>query len=476
VFHSVTQRPAPSFCTGDYYTRPLLSPSRTPKMDQCAYWDSSLDPRNPMAVDPQMVFRDGAYLDEVSSLSQVSAGTFYYEQDTAAKRGRLFLGADPNGHYTEVTARPSALSVAGANTKILGIGFSRYATNLLGSLTSGALFSLQATGLLVENSAFVANAGPGFSGSLQEGVVRHSLFVRNGANGISSNGHFRAGTKDNALIEASLFDGNNAERFNTACTASCTVANIKLNHMIGFTVRNNIIDRARGNAKGVWCDLACTNGVIVNNSVNGNGSHGIFYEVSDRGVIASNLVTANGGRGITVASANTKVYNNTLVGQLASIFVYDDGRSLRVDGWTDVGPDTRGVEVANNVVSGRGNVVHCRPPLQAPKNKAPNTGCDQIFSRLDHNVYLTVNGVASYQFRALGEPATTTYRTMSAFRSAYGLDKNSEARVLPGTPSVDTVKAAGAGTGIRVPADVAAAIGVAGTATLKPGAVTYPGQ
>ena len=335
----------PTFCMGNYYTRALTQPSRTPHNDQCAYADSALDPANPMANDPQMVFADGSALHEVGRPDQVDATSFAYTQDLASRTGRLYLGFDPAGHYLEATARPSALVVQGAGTRILGIGFRRYASNIIGQQTTGAVYSAQAPGLVLENDAFVRNAGPAFSGSLQRGVVRHSLFVGNGANGITSNGHFRGGGADDTVIETSLFSGNNAEHFDVHCSASCTVGNIKLNHMVGFTVRDSIVQGTSGHAAGIWCDLACTRGVIVRNTVSGNGGDGIVYEVSDTGIIASNLVTDNGGRGMVIASANTKVYNNTLAGQLVPFNIYDDSRSFGVDSITDVGPDTRGLEI-----------------------------------------------------------------------------------------------------------------------------------
>ena len=452
----------PSFCMGQYYARAFAAPSRTPHNDQCAYWDSALG--NPAAADPQMVYVDGVALREVSSPRLVDAGSFAYAQDLGGRTGALVLGVDPSRRYVEVTARPAALAVQGTGTRILGIGFRRYATNILGSTTTGAVYSAQASGLTIENSAFVQNAGPGFSGSLQRGVVRHSVFTGNGANGITSNGHYRAGTPDGTLIETSVFDGNNAERFDVGCSASCTAANIKLNHMNGFTVRDDVIANAGGQAKGVWCDLACTDGAVVRNLVTGNGGHGIFYEVSDRGIIASNLVADNRGRGIQVASADTKVYNNTLRGQLVPFNVYDDARSYGVDGWTDVGPDTRHVQIANNVVQGTGNMINCGAPTKAGKNAAPNTGCRQIFDLLDDNGYAPAGGVVSYQFGDLGAGTPTVYRSMAAFREAYGLDRHSDAS--PATSGVT----------VPLPADVAAALGLRAGTALPRGAAAYPGR
>jgi hypothetical protein len=487
--HWYTTWNTPSFCMANYYHVPFKSPSHTPANDQCSYWDNSLDTQNPMAVDPQMVFSDGKYLHEVSSLKEATGDTFYYQQDTTNKTGRIYLGFNPSGHSMEATARPTALVITGTYSKVLGIGFKRYASNVYGSTTTGAVYA-RAIGALFENDAFVQNAGPGYSGAVQQTTIRHSLFVGNGANGIVANGHMRSGTPDNAMIENSLFKGNNAERFDTDCSASCAAANIKLNHMVGFTVRNSIIADAGGEASGVWCDLACSNGVIVNNVVQGNGSHGIFYEVSNTGIIASNLVADNGGRGIQLASANTKVFNNTLVGQLLAFNIYDDQRSPGVDGWTDVGPNTTNVELANNVVSGTNNMINCGPPQKSGKNQAPNTGCSQFFSLLDYNWYYqeASGSSVSFKFANLGQTTGTTYKSVGAFTTATGLDGHSMGSVagtgaaplsiasVGNTATVQAKSTTSYGAGTAIPADVAKALGISQTTGLSRGAITWPGK
>ena len=123
--------------------------------------------------------------------------------------------------------------------------------------------------------------------------------------------------------------------------------------MVGLTMRNNLVEDTQGMAGGLWCDLDCRDAVFVYNTVRNNpGGPAIFYEVSDRGIIAANVLSGS-TYGISVASANTKIYNNTLIDNVQGINVYDDPRSPGVDGWDDVGPDTRNVEVVNNVISGQ---------------------------------------------------------------------------------------------------------------------------
>ena len=435
-------------------------PSRTPQNDQCAYADSALDPANPMANDPP---------DGVRGRERAARG----RSPGPGGRDELRVHAGPGvSHRAPVPRLRPGRSLPGGDRPSLGPGgpgsghedprdrLPAVRLQHHRAADDGSGVQRAGPGLVLENDAFVRNAGPAFSGSLQRGVVRHSLFVGNGANGITSNGHFRGGGADDTVIETSLFSGNNAEHFDVHCSASCTVRNIKLNHMVGFTVRDSIVQGTSGHAAGIWCDLACTRGVIVRNTVSGNGGDGIVYEVSDTGIIASNLVTDNGGRGMVIASANTKVYNNTLAGQLVPFNIYDDSRSFGVDSITDVGPDTRGLEIVNNVVQGSGNMINCGPPMRAGKNQAPNTGCRDFFTRLDYNTYAPSAGVASFQFADLGDSRTTTYRSLDAFRAAYHVEAHSEATVATANLAGAARAAIGA-PALPLPADVAAAVGVA---------------
>ncbi|MEH3077164.1 MAG: right-handed parallel beta-helix repeat-containing protein [Quadrisphaera sp.] len=298
-----------------------------------------------MAGDPQMVFVDGVAQRQVASASQVGPGTFAY--DWAARR--LVVGADPARVTIEAATRPVVLVNGVDGFQLRGIGVRRYASNEYYNITGSALYA-SGSGLVVERSAFVDNAGGGLYVNPRSAVVRSSVFVRNGANGLGANGHSRSGTADALTVVDNAFSGNNAELFGAGCSQSCAAANVKIAHVNGFRIADNLVEGARGpKASGLWCDLDCRDGVFVGNLVRDNGDMGIFYEVSDRGTIAGNVVTGSGSDGIRVTSANTAVVHNTLLDNRDGIWVYDDRRSPLVAG-TDAGPDTTGVTVANNVV------------------------------------------------------------------------------------------------------------------------------
>jgi len=75
--------------------------------------------------------------------------------------------------------------------------------------------------------------------------------------------------------------------------------------------------------------------MMVGNIFRNNGDDGLFYEVSNTGIIASNLIYGNGGYGLKMGSANTRVYNNTIVGNATNVLLYDDNRSY-VDAMTSL--------------------------------------------------------------------------------------------------------------------------------------------
>ena len=210
-----------------------------------------------------------------------------------------------------------------------------------------------------------------------------------------------------------------------------------------------------------WTPPSCTT------SSSGNpGGPGIFYEVSDAGIIAGNVSSRN-LYGITVASANTKVYNNTLVDNRQGIRVYDDHRTRGRDGWHDVGPDTRNVEVVNNVIAGGGySLMAYSMRVGSP---APNTGAEELFSRVDHNAIYQSNGTSpSYVYWRTRAGKLSLFRTPGTFASEVSLGENE--RWLKGRTNPLLVNPAGGDLRVTqegsaypaaaLPGDVASALGL----------------
>jgi parallel beta-helix repeat protein len=472
----------PQFCDGNYYTY-KYDAQPTNNTGPCSHFDVYADPGNPAAGDPQLVYSDGVYLHEANTLSGATAGNFFYDW---ANR-RISISSDPSSHQIELAIRPVGLVIGGSapGSKILGLGFKRYASNEYSNVTQGGVY-IGGSGATIENDVFKQMAGAGLNVNPQNATVNSSVFSGNGYSGINNNGHYRAGTSDNFIVENSVFNGNNIEHYGTNCTASCGPAGMKMSHMVGFTVKNNIFENGIGNSIGVWCDLACTNGVFVDNLIKNNGATGLMYEVSNTGIIASNLIINNGSQGIRVDSANTKIFNNTVAGNLQGIYVYDDSRSYGVGGWTDVGPDTTNVDMANNIISGSNYSLVSQPPST---NASPNTGADQFFHTLDYNSYYQTNGssLGLIYWRLLGSSTPILYKSLTSFTSGKGWEAHGFATTSTTSPEPFFVDQPGGNYIVRssstayhasttIPDDVAAALGLSLKTGYSRGAITWPGQ
>jgi hypothetical protein len=475
----------PSFCQNTYYN---LKYDAQAANGPCTHNDMYGDPNNPAAGDPQMAFVDGTYVHEVKTLAAATGNNFFY--DWAAKR--IYIATNPTGHTIELAARPVLLVMGGTNTvnvKILGIGVKRYATNEYDNQTDGAI-TLYGTNVLVENSVFKQMAAKALYIDPRGSVARHNVFVNNGYNAIGSNGHATGdGATDGLVIENNYIGHNVSEKFGTNCSASCGQAGVKLGHMDGFTMRNNIVEFNNGH--GLWCDLNCTNGIYVNNLVHNNLRGGIMYEVSYGGIIANNLIYNNSqGNGIRLASGGTKVYNNTVVNNGMScpagdwcgngqIWVYDDPRYQGTSG-KEVAADTRNNEFVNNILSGTIDMVR----VQGTNTTGTNTTPDVYFAAYDYNSYWRETGAAQIAVHWEAPTGITNYTTLAAFTIAKGFDNHGHDVV--GGPEPWFVNSAGGDytvrstsaayhTGAAIPADVAAATGLSAAAGQSRGALSWPG-
>ncbi len=468
----------PTFCDGKYYTYPPTEQS-TSNTGPCSHYDMARDPKHPVAGDPQMLFIDGVNQRQVGTLAEVKPGTFHYDWSKRI----LTMGTNPAGRSVEASARPVAL-ILGNNQDftVRGVGFHRYGSNQYSNLT-GATVYMGSRKAVVENTVFSHNAGMGLTLSTPRpgSSINRSVFAYNGANGLGANGNSRDGSRNDLMIENNVFSGNNFEFFGDGCVASCGAGNMKLTRMVGFTVSRNVIENAFGSeGTGFWCDINCSDGVMVNNLVRGNGNYGIFYEISRGGIIASNMVVNNGNRAIMVGSATTKIYNNTVVFDARNqpmaqgISVYDDSR------WPnnppETGPNTADIEVVNNVVSGATGILmilHDGPG-------ANNTKAAQFIARLDYNAYH--HNVGQNIISWADSQAGNFIKSLTDFKARTGLDQNGldfaggvdpffvnsaagDFRARPGGQLIDT--------GAALPADVARAIGATPGVPVNRGALSW---
>lgn len=461
----------PGFCAGQYYSLPYTQQSAT---GPCAYYDESYD--NPASADPQMVFLDGQQIPEVSTLAAAVGNKFFYDQ---ADR-KLFLGFAPGGHTVELAARAVALVLEGGagGNSIRGIGFRKYATNEFdGNRTAGAVMGGMPN-IRFENDVFTLNAGDGLHFSVPRGAVLYrNVFARNGANGMNANGSGnKSSTQDNMVIESNIFDRNNTERFGVGSSYSSSAAGSKVCHMNGFLLKNNIFQNGVV-SKGFWCDMGCQNGKMVGNIFRNNDDTGLFYEISNTGLIASNLIYGNGAYGLKAGSANTKIFNNTLVNNGINALIYDDSRP---PGQDDGGPDTVNVQFVNNILSGGPQMVsgwRCN-------TTAGSTGPNSFYTALNYNSYYRPAGSPTrlYDWR---DGTSTAYGSCSALNAAKGWEaqcqdvtSGSDPFFVNASAQDYRVRSSSAAylTGQPLPGDVAALLGVPAGQAVSRGAVQWVGM
>lgn len=266
----------------------------------------------PLAGDPDMAFVNGRQLRQVGTRAAVVPGTFFVDDPG----NTLWIGDNPAGKVVEAAVRDEAITIKGAGTVVRGIGFHHYATHVsrLGAVKA------RAYGITFENVVFADNAAAGLSVLAHDAVVRSCSASGNGQLGI------HAERADRLLVERSLLQANNRERF-AAIAASGGIKATNSDHVV---LRRNL---AEGNlAHGLWLDLSSDSGTIVRNVTRSNFAAGIIVEMATGEIIASN-VSVNNATGIIVSETSaTDVYNNVVLGNGISIQIVDGRREpLPVD-------------------------------------------------------------------------------------------------------------------------------------------------
>jgi hypothetical protein len=413
----------------------------------------AIDPAYPMAAHRDMVFLDGKPLHQVDRLTRVSRGTFYVDYAGS----RLYIGDDPRGRTVEAAAFPYAIDVVAADgTTVRGLGFMHYATGY-GPGQKAALRTDSASAT-IEDNTFAWNATVGLVLYGPDAVVRGNTAAFNGEEGIGGY------TADGLLLERNAIAYNNQEHFNTSWEGG-GVKFAKSRHMLW---RDNLGEANIGAA--FWCDISCYDTTIVRNVCRKNTAGGIHYEISARAIIASNLVVENGKTGILIGagSEDVRVYNNTLSRNQKNIGVADDGRTSTED--PRITWDTRNVTIKNNILSN--GAADSTEMLQVVDfSPIPKTAAQMHIIVDSNGYYRASSSVASTLIRWFAAPGQLPYRTLDAFRSstgqeAHGLliqdeavnpffidESHGDYRLKPGSP--------GLGRGEPLPADIAAALGVA---------------
>jgi hypothetical protein len=482
--HYAVSWETPDFCGRSYYSRP---PARQASNGPCSYPDSIGGTAS--LGDPQMAFRDGRQLAQVSSLKKMtSASKFYYD----FARRTLHIRFNPAGSTVELSRFAQAMALyRPTDFAIKGIGFRRYATNQVHNATAGAVLLNLGSDVLLENTVFTENAGGGLQGWQTTNLtVRQSILSGNGANGLNYDGNWDArgeGTSpaDNLVIEYSRLDGNNTDRYGVNCTWACMAAGAKVTGTSGITLRYSSFSRnTGGRGSGFWCDLGCSRMQAYGNVFADNARHGLIYEISDGAVIASNLFVGNGwhspayggGWAMYIGSAHVRMYNNTMVDNQQGVAIYDDSRSsvANTGGYaaTRIGPSTVGIEFANNIISGGRTSGGRQLAISgADARIAGNTEASQMIDLVANNSYYRPANGPQYWVVWTERPGAKSvpFKTVAEAQASKGIETGSEMSraasnpflAAPGAGDYSVKQASSAsGTAGALPEDIADLLGV----------------
>ncbi|GAA2789648.1 right-handed parallel beta-helix repeat-containing protein [Kribbella solani] len=227
----------------------------------------------------EQLFVDGVHLTRVASLAAVKAGTFYADYAADA----IYLGSNPAGRDVEMSRTATAIESGAKGVVVRGLTIEHFASApQAGALVSGPGWKVTANDVRWNHAVGVMLV------DADSTKVDRNLIHHNGQLGL---GQYSSAA---AAVTRNVISSNNTDGFWIADWES---GGIKSTRSSG-TVSGNVIKANKG--IGMWADVADDGRSIIGNQIVGNSADGIRYEISRNGVIVDNTVTGNGfgtGRG-----------------------------------------------------------------------------------------------------------------------------------------------------------------------------------
>jgi parallel beta-helix repeat protein len=346
------------------------------------------------------LFINNTLLTRVSSESQLTSGTWYYD----AGSNSAVIANNPAGQNVQMSYTPTMVQGSNAtNVTFSNLTTEMYATDAqMGPIRTGS-------GWQIDNVTSIDNHGAGLLLGANT-TVQGGSFSNNGQIGIEGGG------ANNSQVLNAQINNNNYAGYNQQWDGGGIKAGGANNFVVsGDTVSGN-------NGQGVWADLDAANWTISNNTISNNVYNGILYELSHGNTqITNNTVTNNQGSGIYISNSDavTASGNTVTVGANNSFSTV----AAAMGG---------GIDVINN--SGRGTDPSGTPYLALNDTVTNNTiihpgdstqdgifafqalpgGNNDVFN---NNTYYTTNANGQYwQFNGTNDTwsqlkATGTYET-----------------------------------------------------------------
>jgi parallel beta-helix repeat protein len=342
-----------------------------------------------------------------AGLADMVENSFYWDSSSNTLYVWLPGGADPSSHTMEVSVRRRLFFTSKPYITLKNLNFRH---------TAGSSFAEQEVAVQLNSGCIADNCdiqwcdfaglSMGFAQVLPAvGAQAVNCNVsNNGDLGISAPGSL------NFLVQNCSFNSNNYRGFSGLWNAG---------GFKGAADAYGIIqdcEVAYNNGTGIWFDFADSGNLVTirDNYIHDNGpiDAGIMYEGSNNGLIYNNLIVDNERRGIYIsASDNTKVFNNTIVRQKTRA-------AIEVDGMPRAGKTLKNNLIYNNIIYGN-TATNATYDLFIRKNE----GTDIVGNVTDNNCFYRSTGAIQLTLRS--NAATTTYTTLSAWRTASGYDLSS---------------------------------------------------
>lgn len=248
----------------------------------------------PMANHPDQIFIDGVAQKQVSSASQVVAGTFAVDYSSK----RLILGTNPSGKSVRASNLSQAFDVVAKGSTLQGFGVRRYAT----TYGAAGAVRLQNTNAVARDLVIVDNALIGLSVGNNDTLVERVTLQRNGQMGFGANAAYRL------VLRNSVITNNNVEKFKDAPVAG----GVKITRSRDVSVHN--IEASNNTGSGIWFDESCWNMKVTNSTANNNTTTGIQLEISGKALLAGNQALGGGTGVIVMNTSDVQIVNNDFGG------------------------------------------------------------------------------------------------------------------------------------------------------------------
>ncbi|MGI9621867.1 MAG: right-handed parallel beta-helix repeat-containing protein [Acidimicrobiales bacterium] len=340
---------------------------------------------------PEQLFMDGQPLWRADSLSEVSAGSWYFDYSS----DKVYMADDPAGHTIEISIAEYAFSGTATDVTIRGLIIDKYANGPQTGAVNGGVgrTGSEADGWVVVDNEIRHSHGEGvkLSGHM---LLANNYIHHNGRLGVGG------GTAENSIVENNEI-AYNCESGGYACWG-WGGGGAKFAASINLVVRGNYVHHNRG--PGLHTDVGAVNALFEDNHVVDNDGGGISIEISYGAIVRDNFIQNNGhnspngpGAGIIVISSNDVTVSTNIVTDCGNGIV---GRQVERD------PGRQGPHELDNL-SVRDNIITMNDGFSGLVQRVN----DSSYFRTRNNVFQSNTyhlGSESEYFRWEGESVTAT--------------------------------------------------------------------